>query len=650
MSEIKADTDEEQFEKVNDRIVEAVTPKLEGSSSVLEKMIAHFGQFDVDQARRELGRRLLGDEAYLALERLAMGVTFSRMQDIESLSDEQLLLLSQAFTNGGLAQDAVNVLEHLRQRDLEQVDASTIEDLEKLARSQLPSHQWDDKVALDWQSSQLRPRGLGMITSSRRIMRTEVAVGESFRGWQLITEGSAIAMRDANGQVIGMPSGSLVRRDDGDRDAKIHGGVMLLVRQGQITAVDLYKIRGNQGIESILWHRNFSGDGSVVASRRSMSTKFGVMYYRYQLTSSKGTSSDREFRVGTILGDRVFVLQGGELMAVDLATSKTLWRNSTAPISGAVVSDGQRVAVVSKDKIVSFDVFDGRNLSEHPWEYGEIWLSAGRNLLCYAPTDDPFVYKVRIVNPFTREILHETDSLTSNRGAKDDQRGFGRIVNDRYMILLDTKGNLTVWDVHDGRAISSLKTQAYSDLNAVHGIELDGQLIVFPSRLESIANLPGKEQTKTQQSTTHQTVHALYALSLDDGSLRWEREFEEPWGCTVSQPGKTPLLVLNRLRWVINSNGPRTMRMDTNAVDVRDGKTLHERLGTVVSPRLNELQTKVVVQPVQERVIAQVGGEVLTYKFGETDPEPDPDTPSDKATDADAPPSDNDDDADPFGR
>ncbi len=43
---------------------------------------------------------------------------------------------------------------------------------------------------------------------------------------------------------------------------------------------------------------------------------------------------EAEFRVGPVLGDRVLVLQGGDLMAIDLATSETLWRNSMAPQNG----------------------------------------------------------------------------------------------------------------------------------------------------------------------------------------------------------------------------------------------------------------------------------------------------------------------------
>jgi hypothetical protein len=477
-------------------------------------------------------------------------------------------------------------------------------------------------------------------------MQTRVLAGETFRGWQLIAEGgNSLAMRNSEGRIMGMPNGSLANRETGNRIARINGGLMLLSRGGELTAVDLYKIKGNQGIESFLWQRKFAGDSSTSITRRSVPTKFGPGFFRNFMSASRASSVPREFRIGSILGDRVFVLQGGDLMAVDLRTSKDLWRNSAAPPQGAVVSDGKRVAVVCEpplSKAVFFDAMDGQKLDEQPWEHGTIWADCGENLLCFSPTDDRWEYNLQLVNPLSGEVLLQTVAPSANRGGEDVDRSLAKLVNGRYMILLDTNGNLKVWDLLGVQLIEE-EIEAYANLKAVHGIEMNGQLIVIPERLDSMEANPSGEETQTEHGLFHKTADGLFAFALADGKLRWKREFDEPWGCTLGQPGESPLLLLTRLRWRLDGTAERKMKMDAMAVDVRDGKTLHERLGHQVSSRMNQQQAKIVVQRAQERVVVQIANEVLSYKFGETDaerkareasakkddpgPEPEPDTP-----------------------
>ena len=626
MAEVKQMADEKQVDAINEQIREVTKRKLEGSKSVLAAVINHFASFDVAVPLSVLGKKLLKENLYVTLERTALGSAVSYVQSIDTLANENLLLLAKSYARGGLGRDALPMIQALRDRDLDKISQEQLSELESIARSRLTQPTWDDKVALDWQASQSPRHRLGIIQPERKLMRTKVTSSETFRGWQLLAEtGNSLAMRDGNGRTIGMPSGGLVRRELGERDARINGGVMLLVRGGELTAVDLYKILGNQGIESVLWQRKFGGGSLTSTTRRSVSTKFGVSFHRHLISASRAASIPGEFRVGTMLGDRVFVLHGGDLIAVDLLTSKTLWRNSTAPPQGAVVSDGKRVAIVCKPlkKTVFYDVLDGRKLGEQPWGHGEVWADAGQNLLCFSETDDRWKYNLRLVDPFNDEVLLDTVSASSNRGGEGEERAFGKLVNERYMLLLNTKGHLKVWDVLEGTELVDAEIGDYADLKAVHGVQLDGQIVVFPERLDSMVTDADREEVQTEQGLFHKTADALFSYSLDEGddlgNELWKKEFDSPWGCSLSQPGASPLLLLTRLKWKIDSAGARNVKMDAMAVDVRTGQTLHQRLGTVVSSKMNQQQARIVVQSVQDRVVAQVGNQVLTYTFVESD-------------------------------
>ncbi|MGB7347858.1 MAG: PQQ-binding-like beta-propeller repeat protein [Pirellulaceae bacterium] len=644
MAEVKEMANEQQAKEIDKQVQSVVQRKLKGSKSTLQLAIRHFSDFDVTEAYTALAKKLFDENSLLLIERSVLGHSTDLRNAAENLSPTRLELLVRSFSSGGLGADALPLIKAIRKQQPKDISNESLDELESIASQGLDKPKWDTKVALDWQSSAMPQRGLGMMMSERSLMRTEVASGETFRPWQLVAEGgSSMAMRDQNGRIIRMPTGSVARRSASDYDAKVHGGMMLLVRGGEITAIDLYKVLGNQGIESMLWQRTFGGDGAAPTTRRSWPTKFGVASFRHLLSASRASAIPGEFRVGTMLGDRVFVLYGGDLMAIDLQTSETLWRNSKAPPQGAVVSDGRRVAVVCEklSQTAFFSALDGQPLGEEPWEHGDVWSEAGQNVLCFSPTDDRWEYTLRLVNPFTKEVLLETVTATSNHSGEGEERAFGKLVSERYMLLLNTSGQLKVWDLLDAKELVDTNLGQYADLKAVHGVELDGQLVVFPERLDSMVTSADGEETQTEQGLYHKTADALFSFSLSDGKKRWEKKFDSPWGCTLSQPNSTPLLLLTRLRWRLEDTNTRKMKMDALAVDVRDGSTLHERLGTDVASNMNQLQAKVVVQSVQDRVVAQIGNEVLSYKFGEVDGKPaENSNDSKKEADADDSPDD----------
>ncbi len=622
MKDVVMAADQEQLREINQRVNDFVASNSHAVDSLLTRLVRHFESLDTAEARNELGRRYLDGGEALKLERLALGSSAALSSELSGLSDQRLLMLAEAFALGERVEDALDVIEILENREAFS-DQARLEALRNLAVGKSSQFEWDDTVGLKWQSQKTVNRGMAEV--DRRLSRTLVTWGHSLRGWQLISEGAnTVALRDPFGQPHAIPLDGLTRRgDDGDKEAIISGGIMIVVRPGEIDAIDLNRLKGNQVIDSILWKRNFSGDGLANARRANEMNSFGAPIYWYRMNSPTAKMPMPEFRVGPILGDRLMVLHGGDLLAIDLATSETLWRNSNAPPSGTIVADGDRVAVVSPDAgVVKFyDKLDGRSLDSQPWKHGKIWHSMGEHVLSELPSEDKRRAELKIVNPFSGQVLQQLETSTASRAIADGERTFGQIVDSRYMVLLDTNGKLRIWDIQAGTVLSELETTPNQDLQKLHAMALDGQLIVIPEG--KTPTLPDAVTLQTRYlKAGHQTAHALHAVSLADGNLRWSVEFDDlPWGCTISQPIFTPVILLTRSFSTYSSTNARTVKLDVQAIDVDTGEVLHERLGKGLSANTSEIETRMTIQPVGQRVIAQVSGEILTYFFGKTDEE-----------------------------
>ena len=239
-------------------------------------------------------------------------------------------------------------------------------------------------------------------------------------------------------------------------------------------------------------------------------------------------------------------------------------------------------------------------------------------MLCWNRTETKRLHGVKLINAFSGNVVLELTTFESNRGNTDIPCSYGRILAGRYLTLLDSEGKATIWDLREGREIASVEVAAYPDLQGLQVVLLDGQVILLPKRRLQRPRLAERAAPQTTDGKHHVTIHALHAISLDDGKLRWSKEFETPWGCTVHQPAETPILVLSRSLSSFNSpTSSRRQQLDAMAIDVRDGTELDKTLGKPVLARNNVLETRLTIQPGQNRVIAQLGGELLTYKFDE---------------------------------
>ncbi|MCG8651503.1 MAG: PQQ-binding-like beta-propeller repeat protein, partial [Pirellulales bacterium] len=433
-NEIATHADADQLESINELIRVSSQPQLQGSKPLLARMVSQFYALaGVDSIRDELGQRLAKSAANFQRERLALGLQPAGASGLVKLSDKRLLMLGQAYVERKLNPDALQVVEELKTRQAADLE-SQIGQLEEEAHKTSGRHLWPEYVSLTWETQQpMRPRSFS--TQTRRFALAKATMSESFKYWRLVSEGSnRLAMSDPSGLLRPVSLDGLDLSSDDDKETHVSGSFMAIVMPNAIVGVDLYHVLKGTG-EAKLWLRPIGDSGSTV-KRQSETTPFGDQLVRYYLPSSSLKLS--EFRMGPILGDRLLTLQGGDLMALDLNLGNQLWRNSQAPKRGVVVANDRAVAVVSNESTIRevslFDLFDGAKLESAPWEHGKIWATVGTNILCYSTINQSKrLYEIKLVDPFTNQVLLRCESHGSNRGSTAVPSAYGRIVGGRYM-------------------------------------------------------------------------------------------------------------------------------------------------------------------------------------------------------------------------
>lgn len=616
-NEIASLASEGDLDRINDMLTAMVDSDVERATGRMIRLVKHFGVFDgVSGLRSQLLQQFQGEGSYLQLERQALGTLAPSADAFQSLSSERLEALANAYALGGMPQDAIAVIDALGPQ---KAAGAAVGQIRQLALGKLRQPDWNEHVALTWSPrTQTRIR---TFTARQRVAETTVMSGRSFAGWRLISDAaSPLGFRDPTGLVKRISLEGTGQIDDSDKEAFVSGGVMLVMMPSGLICVDLYHLLAGDG-EAVLWRRGLGGESSPMAKRGVSTTPFDDQIYYYSIAQSGVSNPIPEFKVGPILGDRLLVLQGGDLIAIDLFTNETLWRNSTAPRTGSVLCDGERVAVVSSDtdEVVYFDVMDGRKLETKKWGHGRIWEAMEEHVVSYLQQQDR-EYEVRMVNPFSGEVALSRQCASANRTTKKVPATYGRVVSGRYVVLLDSDGKAAIWDIKVGKEIGKPTLPAYPDLQGLHVTLLEDQLVLLPKRRTDRSKQPQGQQLQTTDGAFHRTVDGVHAVSLSDGSLQWGQQFSKSWGCTLTQPSGTPMLVLTRspFTYAIQS---RKKFLDVLALDVRDGNVLNEHLGKPIQSQNNELEVKLTVQPVLSRVITQIGGEILTYTFTD-DPAP----------------------------
>ena len=612
-------TKEKKADEIQGLLKDHLETKRLGSSQLLLRLVDHFRPFGAEELILSLADRFVREENHFVAERMLLGSARPErllIQSDESFSSDLAESLCRVYGSGRLGEDALAVLETIR----DELDEESLVKLNALARSGIEpggeSLAVEGSVTLDWQNNSLP--SAARAGSTQKLVETANLGGNTFKGWTVINLSGAALLQKPLGE---RQRFSVELRRGIDRRASISGGMMLLERPGQISALNLFAIRENRIADALLWNRDFGSEGNSVTQRRPIQMPLGDSIWLYP-TNTLVSSLTSEFRVGPVLGDRVLILQAGDLLAIRATDGETIWRNSNAPTKGNIVVDGDRVALVSTRgragaSMHQFHLDDGRDLGEADWTHGDVWTTAGKHVLTYQADQSGVDVRVRLVDPFADRVILETMSK-SNRASNIGTRGLGRVLQDRFLILVDAAGSLTVWDLVKGTELCHHETGEMPKLETMRAMWMKGRILVLAAN--EIKRFSARDMN-TRFSDTHHSVHRMISISTKTGELDWQRDFEQPWGCTIYQPFASPVITMARYKSVYSANRSPNVQMDVEMLRLSDGETIHQELERSLGPRNSGLGTRLVVQPLQNRVIAQIGSETLVYQFSDKPPE-----------------------------
>ena len=578
----------------------------------IRRLLTHFdGMESAEALRVVLDKRYRSSGESLQLEMNALGQFKASPAGIRQISSSRLLMLANAYAIGKMPRNVLNVIRELesRQEDFSEDDSKLIDEIRKNAEQALVEKVWPANVKSSWTGKPNR----GFSSSSKTQVSVEVQAGEQFRGFEVLSMNGSIVLRgpDGSAKVIPLPfrRGFSTSSAGSQLRAMVSGSVMVVHTTSHLFAVDMSSLYKTTP-DALLWYREILGAGGKDLTAETTSTPFVDQVRNFRLESRNMTERP-EFRVGPILGDRLLVLTGGELKAIRLQTGEEIWKTNSAPKSGFVLSDGQRVAVVSSTnkETVFFDVADGRELSRAPFEFGDLWRTAGDSVLCYQETDQENVFDVKLVNPFTSKVLLSQTANQMRNPNKDSSvpRFIGRFFSGHHLLMMSPNGETFIWNIRDARELMRTQLEPQEKLDKVRVLALRDLFVVMPNYAKPAVETR-EPRIDAAAGKWHHAANAAFAFSRKDGSLVWSKKFEKPWGCTTSQSMETPAIVLARLDVSYVAQREKTS-LEVQALDAESGDVIATPEPIIVPARNTQvMETLVSVKRAESKVEALFGG------------------------------------------
>ncbi|PHQ35371.1 oxidoreductase [Rhodopirellula bahusiensis] len=654
---------EDELTGMTGKIESLVSSRGNMDGAALMRTLQHFSPVvgATSGLRRDMAARALLMEDGLLAERLIWAETLATDESLQSLSNERLLMLAKLYSKEAWNLDRLAIGELLSQRlsDNEPVGADTfIEDALQAnpirGRDYDMGEQWPRNVNLEWQSMRM-PRSSGMMMNDRRYAKTTHLMGRQLRGWSAMSDNmNSLALMNPYGIHRSIPIEGFSGMRSLGNELTYSGGLMLLLTQSELIAIDLFRTLGANGEEAIRWRRTLGTDGQPVAKRRSAATPFGNQIYRNMMVSATADNGEAQLILGPVLGDRLFLLQGTELICLDAVSGEERWRTPTEAVGNAVVHANGRVLVVSKtqNQIESYDIHDGGLLGIQKRSIGSVIASLGSHVLTVTqvrknaelPADateemragfeaakemhDP--HSVELIDMSTGEtvLFRVADSQNVN-----DASAYAEVTDGRYFTLLDHTGRTTIWDLLSGREIADVMVPARQGLYGVSVMSIQDQMLVLPRHRKPNRDLASLRSVAVSGGASVQPITAMHSISTVDGSIRWSRSFDDAWGCTVEQPWVTPMLLLVRAHLTVPGNGVRRRQMDVMGISTVDGETLHEIERKETNSNTNVIESRVKLIPHRNTMLAEIQLELLTYTFKEEGSDDDVDSEADPKTD-----------------
>jgi outer membrane protein assembly factor BamB len=587
------------IEKIDKKVQASLAGAVNRSTEQLARLHRHLSPvMGSSELGLDLVRRYQNQSDWLAVERTLFGSKLVTDQSIKNFTPEERRQLAKLYLNTDQRDDVA----YLADLDPESVEQGFAEPRD-VAWPKIVEWDWPEDIQQSFQMT-----SLPQVT----LHETVHQFGKTFRHCDLMSKHLhfPLSFRFPDGRPYPLEIEGVRTDEEGDRQAIINGGIMVIQVGGALLAVDLYRMKSRG--EFLLWTIPLNPEGSPAIKSRPEGTPFGDKTMRRVLTGTSVGASVAELVVGPLLGDRVITLRGGELSAWDLGTGKPMWQNGSAPLGGSIVSDGKTVAVVapSERKVMLFDAFDGRLIESRNWEAGKVWASCGKHVLAYRPATTPGQFLVSMIDPISDKVVMEKTTWSASRSGGEKELAYGRVVDGRVLGMMDHTGKAWAWDLLDATSLFEVDLQPEPKLNGLNLMTFGDRLIFMPKRSSDAADNRQSVLLITSQHTSHRSVDAIHAVSMLDGKIAWSRDLPQQWGCTVDQPQGSPLLILTR-----SQRRESTKSLDMMAIRTDSGEIVAEQLERKFATPTDQLITVQYVNTENKIVSANVGLSKLDFRF-----------------------------------
>ncbi len=614
------------------------------STNSLQRLSSHFAALPgADAARFALIMRLLKEGDQVRAERLATEALQSVNDPLRAAPFR--LALANVYQAASFKEDVRLQLEQLAGDQSETLSPAQQEILATLRDSYLPEQEttWPPYVVTKWNAPQGQRTSR---TTNPDLLDVLARSGQHLRGMQVITEeGKTISLRDPLGRVTAIPMAVPNTGNDGARTVVIDGGVMVALMPTELVAVSLLEAT-NGSRDAIMWRHPWRSElGGRMARTGSMATPFGDNHKLYEITDPLRRAPNGEYRLGPLRGNSLYVLNAGELQAFNVLRGSTQWTNSGAPPTGHIVATEDRLAVASPDtdagRIDFFNAIDGQKVDTQPWPENErIWFASGPHLLTYEVAAGNVPSVVQLRNVFEDKVLLRKELAPPETAGVTTK---GHIAEGRWLTLLQPTGEITVWDLREGREVGTHSVGPIEKLNGLQVILRDDHLILLPETSVRPEKAPNTVDPEVAQGRIVSRVHGpLVCMHQTTGDILWETPLEDgPWGCTTGQATGSPLLVFSRAQAIYSPTSTSTRRKELSllAVDVKTGKIMARRTGLKLPSFNSDIATNLNVDPEQHVVAAMVSASFMQFNYSDTEPpaQPEEEPEADEAPAEEAP-------------
>ncbi|SMP76458.1 Outer membrane protein assembly factor BamB, contains PQQ-like beta-propeller repeat [Neorhodopirellula lusitana] len=652
VAEIASTGNEQVIQQIGQDLTDHLDQVTHVGQSNPGRRLEHFAPLAsiINSERQLLLNRYLRQGDYLACERLAWATELPTDDQAAKLGLTSLLALAKTYSRTAWSRDRNHIAELLQTRDGLQPNEmqnilDTLEEFRAVGVSR--NHvEWPSSVSLQWQSTRARP--IHGLTSDRRYAKTVHLMGQTTVGWQAISDNNPLALLEQNGIARTIPVEGLTARNSSDKEVTISGGLMLVLTPSELIAIDLFRVLAGGAEAPVRWRRSHSPDGQPVAKLRSETSKFGDEVYRYLTNTKTANADEAQLRLGPVLGDRLFLLQGNELACFHCVTGEPLWRSDIgAPGSGVVARDG-RVAVLSErnNEVITFDWHDGRRIESKPLLISSMMTAIGSHALLVSKYDasqeespsslhDPYI--VEIFDPISMQRVRHRIASPVNLTDQDRTSGYGELIEGRYFTLLDNEGHATIWDVLSGKELADVNLPIRPKLFRLSTMRLQDRFLLLPRCKLSQTTLRTVSSITVAGGASVQGVTSVHSIKVaqDNGKpteasqqtepsdeftpseLTWSRSFDSARGVTTHQPYATPMLLLTRGHFYNISATSRRRELDVWGLNVENGETLVELEQKQINSPNSKIETDVRLLPHRNQILATVQSEMLTFTFSD---------------------------------